>query len=135
MSTDATDGSPDAEPAIDRATDLAADLGETVADLPVYERFLEARAAVEDSPEAQEKITEFEQLREEFMLARQAGDATNEALRELQRAQEKLHEIPAMSDYLQAQSELELTLQELNETISEPLSVDFGEKAGGCCQD
>jgi len=135
MSTDATDGSPDAEPAIDRATDLAADLGETVADLPVYERFLEARAAVEDSPEAQEKITEFEQLREEFMLARQAGDATNEALRELQRAQEELHEIPAMSDYLQAQSELELTLQELNETISEPLSVDFGEKAGGCCQD
>jgi cell fate (sporulation/competence/biofilm development) regulator YlbF (YheA/YmcA/DUF963 family) len=135
MSTDATDGSPDAEPAIDRATDLAADLGETVADLPVYERFLDARAVVEDSPEAQEKITEFEQLREEFMLARQAGDATNEALRELQRAQEELHEIPAMSDYLQAQSELELTLQELNETISEPLSVDFGEKAGGCCQD
>jgi len=135
MSTDATDGSPDAEPAIDRATDLAADLGETVADLPVYERFLDARAAVEDSPEAQEKITEFEQLREEFMLARQAGDATNEALRELQRAQEELHEIPAMSDYLQAQSELELTLQELNEAISEPLSVDFGEKAGGCCQD
>jgi cell fate (sporulation/competence/biofilm development) regulator YlbF (YheA/YmcA/DUF963 family) len=40
-----------------------------------------------------------------------------------------------MSDYLAAQSELELQLQELNETISAPLSVDFGEKAGGCCQD
>jgi cell fate (sporulation/competence/biofilm development) regulator YlbF (YheA/YmcA/DUF963 family) len=40
-----------------------------------------------------------------------------------------------MAKYLQAQSEIELTLQELNHTISEPLEVDFGEKAGGCCQD
>lgn len=40
-----------------------------------------------------------------------------------------------MDDYLRAQSDLELQLQELNEMISAPLSVDFGEKAGGCCQD
>ena len=38
-------------------------------------------------------------------------------------------------DYLRAQSDLELQLQELNEMISAPLAVDFGEKAGGCCQD
>jgi cell fate (sporulation/competence/biofilm development) regulator YlbF (YheA/YmcA/DUF963 family) len=40
-----------------------------------------------------------------------------------------------MRTYLQAQNELELRLQALNEQISAPLAIDFGEKAGGCCQD
>ena len=40
-----------------------------------------------------------------------------------------------MSDYLEAQNELELRLQELNEIVSEELAVDFGQKAGGCCED
>jgi cell fate (sporulation/competence/biofilm development) regulator YlbF (YheA/YmcA/DUF963 family) len=40
-----------------------------------------------------------------------------------------------MREFLQAQNDLELRLQALNEHISEPLAVDFGEKAGGCCQD
>jgi len=118
-----------------RATELATDLGEAIADLPTYERFVEAKAAVEADEEAQERVREFEQLREEFMLARQTGDATNEDLRELQRAQQELHDIPVMSEFLQARSELELELQELNEAISAPLKLDFGEKAGGCCQD
>jgi len=118
-----------------RATELATDLGEAIADLPTYERFVEAKVAVESDEEAQERVREFEQLREEFMLARQTGDATNEDLRELQRAQQELHDVPVMSEFLQARSELELELQELNEAISAPLDVDFGEKAGGCCQD
>jgi len=118
-----------------RATELATDLGEAIADLPTYERFVEAKVAVESDEEAQERVREFEQLREEFMLARQTGDATNEDLRELQRAQQELHDVPVMSEFLQARSELELELQGLNEAISAPLDVDFGEKAGGCCQD
>jgi cell fate (sporulation/competence/biofilm development) regulator YlbF (YheA/YmcA/DUF963 family) len=118
-----------------RATELATELGETIAQLPAYERFAEAKAAVEASEQAQQRIREFEQLREEFMMARQAGEATNDDLRELQQAQQELHDIPVMSDYLAAQSELELQLQELNEAVSAPLAVDFGEKAGGCCQD
>ncbi|MWG33609.1 YlbF family regulator [Halomarina oriensis] len=118
-----------------RATELAGDLGTAIADLPAYREFAEAKQAVEDSEEAQEKIQVFEQKREEFMLARQTGNASNEDLRELQEAQEELHDIPVMSEYLRAQSDLELQLQELNEMISAPLSVDFGEKAGGCCQD
>jgi cell fate (sporulation/competence/biofilm development) regulator YlbF (YheA/YmcA/DUF963 family) len=134
MSTETTPEA-DADVAASRATDLAADLGGAIADLPVYDRFEEAKSAVESHEEAQERIREFERLREEFMLARQTGDATNEDLRELQSAQQELHEIPVMAEFLQARSELELALQELNETISAPLSVDFGEKAGGCCQD
>ncbi|MEF8789221.1 MAG: YlbF family regulator [Haloarculaceae archaeon] len=136
MSTETTPDAvePDAEAAA-RATDLATDLGDAIAELPAYERFAEAKAAVESDEEAQERIQEFESLREEFMLARQTGDATNEDLRRLQEAQEELHDIPVMAEFLQARSELELILQELNETISAPLAVDFGEKAGGCCQD
>jgi cell fate (sporulation/competence/biofilm development) regulator YlbF (YheA/YmcA/DUF963 family) len=118
-----------------RTTELATELGEAIADLPAYERFAEAKAAVEADEEAQERVREFEQLREEFVLARQTGDATNEDLRKLQRAQQELHDVPVMAEFLQARSELELELQELNEAISAPLAVDFGEKAGGCCQD
>jgi len=115
--------------------ELAQSLGEAIADLPEYQQFLEAKADVESDPEAQEQIQEFEQIREEFMLARQTGKANEEDLRHLQEAQEQLHDIPVMESFLQAQNELELRLQALNEEISDPLAVDFGEKAGGCCQD
>jgi len=131
IETDAAEAeSTDADP-----DDLARQLGEAIADLPEYQQFREAKAVVEADEEIQAEIREFEQTREEFMLARQAGEASREDLRELQRAQEQLHDIPEMSDYLAAQSDLELRLQELNELVSEPLTVDFGEKAGGCCQD
>lgn len=40
-----------------------------------------------------------------------------------------------MSEFLKAQNELDLRLQEINTEISEPLAIDFGEKAGGCCED
>jgi cell fate (sporulation/competence/biofilm development) regulator YlbF (YheA/YmcA/DUF963 family) len=115
--------------------ELARRLGEAITDLPVYERYREAKEVVEADEEIQAEVREFEQIREEFMLARQAGEADREDLRELQRAQEQLHDIPEMSEYLAAQNELELRLQELNELVSEPLGVDFGETAGGCCQD
>ena len=124
-----------AGPETDDVDELASELGEAIADLPIYEAFLEAKAAVEADEELQEEIRAFERLREEFVMARQAGDATNEDLRELQRNQQELHEQPKMKEYLQAQSELELKLQELDEIISEPLEVEFGQTAGGCCED
>jgi len=118
-----------------RATELATELGEVITELPAYEDFMESKAAVESDEGIQEQVREFEQLREEFMLARQTGDATNEDLRELQAAQQELNEIPEMAEFQAAQNRLELSLQELNETISAPLEIDFGEKAGGCCED
>jgi cell fate (sporulation/competence/biofilm development) regulator YlbF (YheA/YmcA/DUF963 family) len=133
MSTESTEAA-DVEAAA-RATELASELGDAITELDSYQRFAAAKEAVESSEEAQEKIRAFEGLREEFMMARQSGDASNEDLRELQQAQEELHDLPVMSEYLQAQSQLELELQELNQMISAPLAVDFGEKAGGCCQD
>jgi cell fate (sporulation/competence/biofilm development) regulator YlbF (YheA/YmcA/DUF963 family) len=117
------------------ASDLATAFGEAITELPAYERFAAAKEAVEADETAQERITEFESLREEFMVARQTGQAEEADLRELQEAQERLHDLDVMSEYLAAQSELELTLQELNEEISAELVVDFGEKAGGCCED
>jgi cell fate (sporulation/competence/biofilm development) regulator YlbF (YheA/YmcA/DUF963 family) len=119
----------------ERATELAEELGEVITEMPAYQEFLEAKAAVESDEDLQAEIHEFEQLREEFMMARQTGEATNDDLRELQSAQQELHEQPKMKEYLQTQSEVELKLQELDQLISEPLEIDFGEKAGGCCQD
>ena len=119
----------------DDVDELASELGEAITDLPVYGEFLEAKEAVESDEELQEEIRAFERLREEFVMARQAGDATNDDLRELQRNQQELHEQPKMKEYLQAQSELELKLQELDEIVSEPLEVEFGQTAGGCCED
>lgn len=118
-----------------RVEELAADLGEAIADLPEYETFEDAKAAVEGSEEAQAKIDEFERIREEFMLARQSGSASQEDLRELQETQEELHSMPVMADYLEAKADLADRLEAVNEAISEPLAVDFGEEAGGCCQD
>ncbi|WP_254837723.1 YlbF family regulator [Natronomonas marina] len=115
--------------------ELAAELGEAITDLPVYREYLEAKETVESDEDLQKEIQAFERLREEFMMARQAGDATNDDLRELQQTQQELHEKPKMEAFLQAQSELELRLQELNELVSEPLAVDFGQTAGGCCED
>ncbi|QUO46958.1 MULTISPECIES: YlbF family regulator [Halorubrum] len=115
--------------------DLGRELGERIAETPEYERFEEARAAVQRDEEVQERIDEFEQLRAEFMQARQTGQATNDGLQRVQEAQDELHSMPVMSEYLDAQDELEDTLEAVNEAISEPLAVDFGGEAGGCCQD
>lgn len=114
---------------------LATELGEAIAELPEYREFVEAKEAVEADEDAQERIQEFEQIREEYVTARQMGQATEDDLRQLQQAQEDLHDLPVMSEYLAAQSDLELRLQAINEQVSEPLAIDFGEKAGSCCHD
>lgn len=115
--------------------ELATELGDAISQLPIYQRYVEAKAKVENDADAQRAIEEFEQLREEFQMARQTGRATQEDLRQVQEAQEELHEIPTMSEYLEVQNELELRLQEINEIVSDELDVDFGQKAGGCCED
>jgi cell fate (sporulation/competence/biofilm development) regulator YlbF (YheA/YmcA/DUF963 family) len=114
---------------------LASELGTIVADLPEHEAFEEAEAAVAEHPEAQEMIAEFEEKREAFALARQTGEATQEDMRELQRLQNELHSLPVMAEYLEAKEELTERLETLNRAISEPLAVDFGGEAGGCCHD
>lgn len=114
---------------------LGEELGAAIAELPEYERFEDARDAVKDHDDLQDQIAEFEQQRREFAQARQAGDAAQDAMRELQRTQQELHNHPTMSEFLDAKSALQDRLETVNEAISAPLSVDFGGEAGGCCQD
>jgi cell fate (sporulation/competence/biofilm development) regulator YlbF (YheA/YmcA/DUF963 family) len=114
---------------------LGHELGDAIAETETYERFEAAKAAVEADDDAQEHIREFNQLREEFMFARQTGNATEEGMRKLQAKQQELHDLPVMAEYLEAQSALQDRLEAINEAISEPLAVDFGGEAGGCCQD
>jgi cell fate (sporulation/competence/biofilm development) regulator YlbF (YheA/YmcA/DUF963 family) len=115
--------------------DLGRELGERIARTAEYERFEAAREAVQRDEEVQAKIDEFEQIRAEFMQARETGQATNSGLKKVQEAQAELHSMPVMSEFLDAQEELTDTLEAVNEAISEPLAVDFGGEAGGCCQD
>jgi cell fate (sporulation/competence/biofilm development) regulator YlbF (YheA/YmcA/DUF963 family) len=131
MSVD-SDTAADGEQSIE---DLARSLGEAIEDLPEYQSFLEKQAAVEADEDTQEQIAEFERVRSEYMAARQRGEASQDDLRELQETQQELHDIPVMREYLQAENDLELRLQALNEYVSDPLDIDFGEKAGGCCED
>ncbi len=114
---------------------LGRELGEALRNLPEYDAFESAKAAVESDDELQKRIQEFESLRQEFMLARQTGDASQDDLQELQQAQNELHSQPTMAEYLEAQQRLDARLEAVNEAISAPLDVDFGEQAGGCCQD
>jgi cell fate (sporulation/competence/biofilm development) regulator YlbF (YheA/YmcA/DUF963 family) len=124
--------SPDEQATIE---DLGRELGERIAETPEYERFEDAREAVQRDEAVQAKIDEFEQLRAEFMQARQSGQATNADLHTVQDAQDELHGMPVMSEFLDAQDELTDTLEAVNRAISDPLAVDFGGEAGGCCQD
>ena len=114
---------------------MGRELGEAVAESLEYQAFEEAQRAVENDEEAQEKISEFEQLRQDFVVARQTGNATEADVEEVQRAQQELHSLPVMEEYLEAQEAMQERLEALNEAISEPLAVDFGGEAGGCCQD
>lgn len=127
----------DVEPAATdgRPEDLAGELAAALADTPEYERFVETKAAVERSPEAQAKVQEFERLRDEFVHARQTGEATQEDLRTLQSAQQDLHEVPEMAEFLEAQEKLDARLERLNVEISADLDIDFGDRIGACCQD
>ncbi|AZQ14100.1 YlbF family regulator [Halorubrum sp. PV6] len=115
--------------------DLGRELGERIAQTQEYERFETAREAVQRDEAVQAKIDEFEQIRAEFMQARETGQATNSGLKKVQEAQDELHSMPVMSEFLEAQAELTDSLEAVNEAISEPLAVDFGGEAGGCCQD
>ncbi|WP_435178574.1 YlbF family regulator [Halorussus sp. AFM4] len=120
---------------LSRVEELAGELGEAIAETPEYRRFEETKEAVEQDDEAQEKVQEFEQLRQEFMLARQTGEATQEDIQKVRQAQQELHSLPVMEEYLQAQEALETKMEAVNDAISEPLAVDFGDQASGCCED
>ncbi|QZP38384.1 YlbF family regulator [Halobaculum magnesiiphilum] len=126
---------PEAAAADDSVEALATELGDAIADSPAYRRFEEAKAAVQNDEEAQARISEFEQLRQEFAMAKQAGQADQETMEKVQAAQQELHSLPVMREYVEAQDELEDRLEALNRAISDPLAVDFGGKAGGCCHD
>jgi cell fate (sporulation/competence/biofilm development) regulator YlbF (YheA/YmcA/DUF963 family) len=119
----------------DRVEELARELGDAITALPEYRAFEEKKADVEADDDLQEQIKSFEQQRQEFMLARQTGDADQEDMLELQQAQQELNDHPVMADYLDAKERLQNRLETLNETISDPLAIDFGGEAGGCCQD
>ncbi|MFB6095779.1 MAG: YlbF family regulator [Haloferacaceae archaeon] len=115
--------------------EIGRELGEQIAQIPEYEAFAAAKERVENDEPTQEKVQEFEQTREEFMVLRQTGNATQEDLQELQQLQEELHEMPLMAEYLEAQERLQERLTAINDAISDPLAVDFGGEAGGCCND
>ncbi len=118
-----------------RLEELGRELGERIAELPEYRAFEEAKAAVESDDELQEQIAKFERLREEYALARQRGEAGREDVAELQQVQQDLHDQPLMAEYLEAKDALTERLEAVNRAISEPLAVDFGGEAGGCCRD
>ena len=120
---------------VSKLEDLGRELGEEIAETPAYERFEDAKEAVENDDEAQEQIAEVERLRDEFVAARETGEATQEHVGKLQQAQNELHTMPVMEEYLNAQEALQNQLEAINRAISEPLAVDFGGEAGGCCHD
>ena len=115
--------------------DLGEELGERIADTPEHEAFVEASEAVENDAETQEAIEEFEELRQQFMMDQEAGRADRESMREVKQAQRELHSMQLMEAYLEAKEELQDKLETINMAISDPLAVDFGGEAGGCCQD
>lgn len=120
---------------LSQTEDLGRQLGDAITETPEYEAFESAKRAVEDCPETQAKIDEFERVRQEFMMARQTGTATQDDLAHLQETQTELHSMSKMKTYLEAKATLSQRLDAINNVISQPLAVNFGEEAGGCCQE
>lgn len=114
--------------------DLGSELGERIAATDEYERFETAKATVEASEEAQQRIEEFESLRAELSTARKTGSADQELIDDVRQAQHELHSLPEMAEYLEAEAELQAKLDAINQAISAPLEIDFSGEAGGCCQ-
>ena len=114
---------------------LGRELGEAITALPEYQEFAEAQEAVKADPEAQELIQSFEQQRQAFMVKRATGEASKEDLEGVQAAQQELNGLPVMERFLAAQETLAARFEDINGAISEPLSIDFGDQVGGCCQD
>jgi len=138
MSVDTPEVETETEPAdvdVDQVADLGRQLGDAITDLEAYRVFQEKSEAVESDDELQAKMDAFEDKRRELMLARQTGEATHEDMAELKELQQDLHSTPTMAEFLRAREALVDTLETVNEAISEPLEVDFGAEAGGCCQD
>jgi len=119
----------------DRLESLGRELGEAIAESPAYEEFEAAKEAVEEDDRLQERIEAFEERRRAFAVARESGDATEEDLRELKRAQRELHAEPLLAEFLEAKERLGDRLESVNRAVSEPLAIDFGGEAGGCCHD
>jgi len=115
--------------------DLGTELGERIAATDEYERFEEAKRAVEESEEAQQRISRFESLRTKLSTARKKGSADQDLVQEVRQAQHELHSLPEMAEYLDAQEKLQARLDAVNQAISSELVVDFGGEAGGCCKD
>lgn len=112
---------------------LGAALGEAIAELPEYEAYCEAEQAVKDSDEAQAHIEEFETKRDQFMLDRQRGEATQDDVMELKALQDELHGLPVMEEFARAQTALGDRLSVVNKAISDELDIDFAGEAGDGC--
>ena len=107
-------------------------LGESISNLPEYKEYEQSRAEVKNDSEAQELINEFEKQRQLFIIKRASGEATKEDLEKVRDSQEKLNNLPVMVHFLATQEKLSTRLEEVNEHISESLSIDFGDQIGGC---
>lgn len=114
---------------------LARRLAASIQETEEYEEFERAKAAVEQDEEVQAQISEFEQLRQEFMLAQQTGQATQEDVEKVQQAQQELHSHPVMEEFLRAKGELVGRLEGVNDVLSEDLPFEFADEVGGCCND
>lgn len=135
VDTPETEAQTDDQDDIDAVADLGRQLGDAITDLEAYRVFEQKSEAVENDDDLQAKMDAFEEKRRELMLARQTGEATHEDMAELKDLQQDLHSTPTMAEFLRAREALVDRLETVNEAISEPLEVDFGEEAGGCCQD
>ncbi len=135
MDTPETEAETDEAADVEAVEELGRELGEAITDLETYRVFEQKSEAVEEDDDLQAKMDAFEEKRRELMLARQTGEATHEDMTELKELQQDLHSTPTMAEFLRAREALVEDLERVNEAISEPLAVDFGEEAGGCCQD
>ncbi len=86
--------------------------------------------------DCQEVLLRFDSLRADLMEKQQAGNLTQEDMRELRQIQKELHSMKEYQELRAAEGQAAGFVQEINKELSGPLGFDFGTFAkppGGCC--
>jgi cell fate (sporulation/competence/biofilm development) regulator YlbF (YheA/YmcA/DUF963 family) len=102
-------------------------------DSPEYQALQESQRQMENEPEAQRIIQEFQRRQQSLSMLQQMGGRVGvgevQALRLLQ---QRMLQQPTVKRYLQCQQELTNYLQTISDILSRKTGLNFTSK-GGCC--
>ncbi|RMF87502.1 MAG: YlbF family regulator [Nitrospinota bacterium] len=112
----------------------AREFATVLAETPEYQAFEEAQRQLRHNPAAQEAIRAFQEKQQALGWQAQFGFLSDAEQEELRRLQQAMVNQPAVQNYMEAQERLRRLCQEVADTISQVIGLNFATGCGpGCC--